>query len=170
MDGIRHIRQWPGAVAQNRGANGLLRGAGLHRLEFPVEIDSRHTTGTGVPFALSGLAWLGSPGGDWLGPWFPDPNQPLVIYEDNPAVTEARRAIDALGETRPAWRRENAVTRTKRDERTLDQRLAMLKHALFGLASPAEHGDSVAAAIKWDRETALAVIAGVAALAACGKP
>jgi len=29
------------------------------------------------------------------------------------------------------------------------------------------HGDDVAAQIRWDREHALAVIAGVAALAAC---
>jgi hypothetical protein len=86
------------------------------------------------------------------------------------AVTEARRAIDALTEIRPAWPTENDVRLTKAVDRTFDQRLAMLKHALFGLASPAAHGDEVAASFNWSRETALAVIAGVAALAACGKP
>ncbi len=47
------------------------------------------------------------------------------------------------------------------------KRLGMLRHALRGLASPAMHGDDVAAQIRWDREHASAVIAGVAALAAC---
>jgi hypothetical protein len=41
------------------------------------------------------------------------------------------------------------------------------RHALHGLASPAGHGDEVADSITWDRPTALAVIAGVSALAAC---
>ncbi len=36
------------------------------------------------------------------------------------------------------------------------------------LASPAPHGDHSAGEIKWDREKALVVIAGVAALVACG--
>jgi len=53
--------------------NGLMKGAGRHRLQFPVDIDSRNTIGTGVPFALRGQAWLGAPGGDWLGRWFTDP-------------------------------------------------------------------------------------------------
>ncbi len=263
--------------------NALFKGAGIHRLQFPVEIDSRHTIGPAVAFAIGGNAWLGQAGGDWLGPWFPDPSQQSVTYDDpfsatfilpltdeqlavieqrragsdlrfafdiqvalgydpavadkaaddrwptkafqdavhvhaatwvrmlsqvntgtslaivlpvpldytaaarvgahlraaiskvnnndcDGAVTEARRAIDALSEIRPAWPPEKAVTPTDSRERTFDQRLAMLKHALFGLASPAAHGDKVAASIKWNRETALAVIAGVAALAACGGP
>jgi len=65
----------------------LFKGAGLHRLQFPVEIDSRHTIGAGVAFAIGGNAWLGQAGGDWLGPWFPDPMQQSVVYEDPFATT-----------------------------------------------------------------------------------
>jgi len=84
------------------------------------------------------------------------------------AVTEARKAIDAMDGKQPGWDSERHVAGIRKDERTLDQRLAMLRHALHGLASPAAHGDEAAAEIRWNRETALAVIAGVAALAACG--
>ena len=61
--------------------NGLLKGAGIHRLQFPVTLDARNTMKTGVPFTLSSQAWLGMPGGDWLGPWFmlTDPNQVHVV-------------------------------------------------------------------------------------------
>jgi hypothetical protein len=83
------------------------------------------------------------------------------------AVTEARKAIDAMDGTTPSWQPERQIVAINKEERTLDQRLAMLRHALHALASPAAHGDHVAAEIKWDRERALAVIAGVAALAAC---
>jgi hypothetical protein len=80
------------------------------------------------------------------------------------AVTEARKAIGATG---GSWPTEAVVTSIAKDQRTRDQRLAMLRHALHGLASPAAHGDAVAATIKWDRETALVVVAGVSALAVC---
>jgi hypothetical protein len=83
-------------------------------------------------------------------------------------VTEARKAIDAMDGKAPGWQSERQIAALKKEERTLGQRLAMLRHALHGLASPAAHGDDVAAVIKWDREHAMAVIAGVAALAACG--
>ncbi len=83
-------------------------------------------------------------------------------YED--AVTAARRAIDDMG---VSWLAERSVVQTQKDQRTLEQRLAMLRHSLHALASPSAHGDAVAASIKWDREKALAVIAGVSALAAC---
>jgi hypothetical protein len=61
--------------------NGLFKGAGLHRLQFPVTLDARNTIKSGVPFTLSGQAWLGTVGGDWLGPWFvhTDPHQALVV-------------------------------------------------------------------------------------------
>jgi hypothetical protein len=39
-------------------------------------------------------------------------------------------------------------------------------HALHSLARLGAHGDPVAGAIVWDRETAMSVIAGVSALAA----
>jgi hypothetical protein len=84
------------------------------------------------------------------------------------AVTEARKAIDAMDGIAPSWQTERQIVATRKEERTLDQRLTMLRHALHALASPAAHGDHAAAEIKWDREKALAVIAGVAAMVACG--
>ena len=83
------------------------------------------------------------------------------------AVTEARKAIDAMDGRAPDWQSERQIATIRREERTISQRLGMLRHALHGLASPAAHGDDVAAEIKWDRENALAVIAGISALAAC---
>lgn len=82
-------------------------------------------------------------------------------------MIEARKAIDAVGSARPKWPSEKEILGVERDKRTVDQRLGLVRHALFGLASPAAHGDDVAVEIKWDREKAMAVIAGVAALAAC---
>jgi hypothetical protein len=55
-------------------------------------------------------------------------------------------------------------------QRSLDQRLSLLRHGLHGLASPSAHGDPVADTINWDWPTAVAVIAGVSALAACRRP
>jgi hypothetical protein len=83
-------------------------------------------------------------------------------YQD--AVMAARRAIDDMA---TAWATEKSVVSTVREKRTLDQRLSLLRHALFSLASASAHGDPVAGSITWDRENAMAVIAGVAALAAC---
>lgn len=83
------------------------------------------------------------------------------------AVVAARRAIDDMG---TGWASEKSVVSTARDKRSLDQRLSLLRNALFSLASPPAHGDPVAASIKWDRENAMTVIAGVAALAACRPP
>src|ERR1017187_788392 len=83
-------------------------------------------------------------------------------YQD--AVMAARRAIDDMG---TAWATEKSVVATARDKRTLDQRLALRRHALFSLASASAHGDPVAGSITWDRENSLTVIAGVSALAAC---
>jgi hypothetical protein len=36
----------------------LFRGAGLHRLRFPVTLDTRGTLPNGMPLHLSGQAWL----------------------------------------------------------------------------------------------------------------
>jgi hypothetical protein len=83
------------------------------------------------------------------------------------AVTEARKAIDAMDGNVPDRQAERQIAAIRKQERTLGQRLGMLRHALHGLASPTAHGDDVAAEVKWDRENALAVIAGVASLAAC---
>jgi len=54
-----------------------------------------------------------------------------------------------------------------RHDRTLEQRLAMLRHSLFSIACLDAHEDEVTVTVDWDREKALAVIAGVSALAAC---
>lgn len=260
--------------------NGIMRGAGLHRLTCRIQMDARNTIPGGVSVTLSGWAWLSLPGMDWLGGWTTE--RPVVTREGQPfdavlvlpltdeqlavieqrragsdidiqfdsnivlgfdpdhidgsendrwpersfqervhiyrdtwvrllgqvsvatslavvlpvplgpgasarvgghlreairkvndgecrdAVIEARKAVDALGSARPKWPSEKEVTSIDRDKRTAGQRLALLRHALHGLASPAAHGDDVAVEIKWDREQALAVIVGVAALAACG--
>ena len=256
--------------------NGLHRGAGLHRLTLPVELDTRTTLGAGVPITLNGNAWLGVTRGDWLGPLLVDdqlvtrdvqftatialalsdeqlavielrragsdlqlwlegqavlgydpavadgtpserwPSKPfsdcipvlgetwtrllsqaaagmtlaVVVpvpldasvagrvgvhlrnaiakvndgeYED--AVSAARKAIYALGD---GWASETSVMNVaNRDDRTLEQRLAMLRHSLFSIACLAAHEDEVTVTVDWDREKALAVIAGVSALAAC---
>jgi hypothetical protein len=83
------------------------------------------------------------------------------------AVTAARRAIDAMG---AGWASEKNIASVDKAQRSLDQRLSLVRHALHGLASPSAHGDPVADAIKWDRPRAMAVIAGVSALAACRQP
>jgi hypothetical protein len=258
-----------------------MRGAGLHRLTFPISLDARNTMSGGVPVALSGWAWLSMNGTDWLGSWsterpvvtrvepfdatvvLPLTDEQLAVIEqrragsdirvqldgnvvlgydpkaaagsDNDrwpersfqetvhiyrdswgrlltqvstatslavvvpvpldataaarvgtnlreairkvnngeygdAVIEARKAVDAMDGQAPGWEAERRIAAVKKEERTASQRLAMLRHALHGLASPAAHGDDLATEIKWDRENALAVIAGVAALAAAYKP
>jgi hypothetical protein len=83
------------------------------------------------------------------------------------AVTAARRAIDAMG---GGWASEKSIVSIAKAQRSLDQRLSLLRDALHGLASPSAHGDPVADTINWDRPTAMAVIAGVSALAACRRP
>jgi hypothetical protein len=58
----------------------LLRGAGLHRLTFPVTLDGRNTMLGGVPVALSGWAWLCMNTMDWLGSWSTE--RPVVTREE----------------------------------------------------------------------------------------
>jgi hypothetical protein len=259
-----------------REPNALMRGAGMHRLTFPVELDARNTISGGVPITLSGHAWLSMSSTDWLGTWTTervvvsqegltfdavivltlndeqlavieqrraggdlrlmldvnvvlgyDPaassgdqntrwpassfQENLYIYGDawrrllhqtalatslavvvpvpldggaaakvgthlreairkvndgeyGDAVLAARRAIDSMGTD---WIAEKAAVQTQKDQRSLHDRLSALRHALHALASPSAHGDEVADSIRWDREKALAVIAGVSALAAC---
>jgi hypothetical protein len=262
----------------------IFKGAGVHRLQFPVTLDVRNTIKTGVPFTLSGQAWLGTVGGDWLGPWFmlADPNQMLVVqrfgafdativlpltdeqlavieqrrassefmsfwfdvqivlgydpdvaagpaekhwparvvqahvdvYADQwvrllrqagagtslavvvpvpldgspahavgtalrealrkvgdrewgDAATAARKAIEEIDHLHGKWPTLKEIADVNRDDRTLDQRLALLRHGLHAIASLSPHTGPVPASVNWDREKALAVIAGVAALAAC---
>jgi hypothetical protein len=82
------------------------------------------------------------------------------------AAVAARRALDVLSEE---WPHEAQVRSTPARERTLGQRLGLLRDALYSLAGAAPHGDSTASAIGWDRERSLAVIAATAALCACAK-
>jgi hypothetical protein len=58
----------------------LMRGAGLHRLTFPISLDSRNTISGGVPVALSGWAWLSMTGMDWLGSWSTE--RPVITREE----------------------------------------------------------------------------------------
>jgi len=257
----------------------LHKGAGLHRLLFQAELDTRNTIDVGVPVDLRGQAWLGANRSDWLGAWFTDKpvvtqkdfefpatfvlpltdeqlavieqrragsdiqlgidvdvvlgydpavatgsgdeRWPTQTYQDHitiqgetwvrllegagaglslavvvpvplsadaaartgshlreairkvnlghydDAVTWARKAVEATG---GVWPAEDAITKVKPSERPFNLRLALLRQALFSLASPAAHDDQVAATFKWDREKALAVIAAVSALAACTPP
>jgi hypothetical protein len=62
-----------------REPSALMRGAGLHRLTFPVELDARNTIGGGVPVTLSGYAWLTMSGMDWLRSWATE--RPIVSQE-----------------------------------------------------------------------------------------
>lgn len=87
-------------------------------------------------------------------------------YSD--AVTEARKAIESIHEPERNLKAAKAVLATNQEARTLNQRLSLARYAIYGLASPAAHGDTSAFAVKWDRESAMAVISGVAALLACG--
>jgi hypothetical protein len=86
------------------------------------------------------------------------------------AVIDARRAIEKMdavlgaGDTRKSTIK--AIADIDAEQRTEAQRLALLRHALFSLASPPAHADERAATFTWNRETALAVVAAVAALAA----
>jgi len=48
----------------------------------------------------------------------------------------------------PNWETERHIAGIRKEERTVGQRLAMLRHALHGLASPAAHGDDTATEIK----------------------
>lgn len=80
------------------------------------------------------------------------------------AVIAARKAIESMG---TGWTPEKSIVQTPKEDRSLEQRLAMLRHSLHALASPSAHSDDIAESIMWDREKALAVIAGVSALAAC---
>lgn len=60
-------------------------------------------------------------------------------YRD--AAMAARRAIDDMD---ARWATEKSVVSTTPARRTLDQRLSLLRHALFSLASASAHGDPVA--------------------------
>jgi hypothetical protein len=83
------------------------------------------------------------------------------------AVITARKAIEAMD---TSWPGERTIVQIAKEDRTLTQRFAMLRHSLHALASPSAHSDDIAESIHWDREKALAVIAGVSALAACKSP
>jgi hypothetical protein len=86
------------------------------------------------------------------------------------AVIDARRAIEtmdrAFGELDAGQAAMKAIVDIPPVDRTQEQRFALARHALFSLASPSAHGDAHADTFTWDRETAVAVIAAVAALGA----
>jgi hypothetical protein len=86
------------------------------------------------------------------------------------AVIDARRAIETMDRAFGDLDTRHAAIRTIVDipptERNQEQRFTLVRHALFSLASPSAHGDAHADTFTWNRETALAVIAAVAALGA----
>ncbi len=55
-------------------------------------------------------------------------------------VTAARRAMDALDHMHGSWLTEKSIVSVKQEDRTLEQRLALLRHALYSLASAAPTG------------------------------
>jgi hypothetical protein len=86
------------------------------------------------------------------------------------AVIDARRAIEtmdrAFGDLDAGQAAMKAIVAIPPMDRTQEQRFALARHALFSLASPSAHADAHADTFTWDRETAVAVIAAVAALGA----
>ncbi|MET8150921.1 hypothetical protein ACIBSW_00875 [Actinoplanes sp. NPDC049668] len=95
-----------------------------------------------------------------------------LITDGQPAkaVVDARRAIEVadtvFGDLQANNAAMKAITDIAPNDRTQDQRFALLRHALFSLASPPAHGDAKANQFVWSREAAVAVISSVAALAA----
>jgi hypothetical protein len=85
------------------------------------------------------------------------------------AVTEARKAMESIQDTDRSLKAARNALAIGKDNRSLEQRLSLLRYAVYGLASPAAHGDDNASTVEWGRETALAAIAGVAAALACGS-
>jgi hypothetical protein len=86
------------------------------------------------------------------------------------AVIDARRAIETMdsvfGTLNAGQAAIKAIADIAPSDRTQEERFALLRHALFSLASPPAHGDPKAAAFTWNRETATAVVSAVAALGA----
>ena len=85
------------------------------------------------------------------------------------AVVAARKAVYELDNLHGKWPTLKQIAQVDRDDRTLDERLALLREGLFSIASLYPHTGAVPASVNWDREKALAVIAGVAAMAACSE-
>jgi hypothetical protein len=86
--------------------NAIMRGAGMHRLTCRVALDARNTIAGGVPVALSGWAWLGMTGMDWLGSWSTE--RPVVTRQDQPfdatLVLSAYRRSDRGYRAAAGWR------------------------------------------------------------------
>jgi hypothetical protein len=85
------------------------------------------------------------------------------------AVIDARRVIeildDVFGDLKKSKAEIKAIADITADQRTQDQRFALLRHALYSVASPPAHGDRDALAFTWQRDNAMTVLAAVAALA-----
>jgi hypothetical protein len=73
------------------------------------------------------------------------------------------RAFGELDTRRAAIK---AIVDIPPEDRTQEQRLALVRHALYSLASPPAHGDANADTFTWNRVTAIAVIAAATALGA----
>jgi hypothetical protein len=66
------------------GPQGLIAGAGLHRLMFYAHVKA-HAMPAGVPVTLSGEAFLSGGMHDWLGPWSVE-HQPVTRDDGQPDV------------------------------------------------------------------------------------
>lgn len=84
-------------------------------------------------------------------------------YED--AVVTARKALEAF----EGFPSEKSIVTAAPDPRTrsYQDRSVMLRHALHSIASLAAHDEPGTQPVRWTRENALSVIAGVAAFVAC---
>lgn len=123
--------------------------------------------GIGSSLAVVVPVPLGPGAGREIGDHLREAVRKINAGEYSDAVIEARKAIDVMRALSGEDESERAIVQIKSFERTLRQRLALVQSALHSLASPAAHGDPNATAIRWTRETALAAVAGIAALAAC---
>ena len=206
------------------GPQGLIAGAGLHRLMFYAHVKA-HAMPAGVPVTLSGEAFLSGGMHDWLGVWSVehqpvtrDDGQPdvvtilLPLTDQQLAVIEHRRAgadlqiqlnLDVtLGYHRLAkgsagkdtWPvrafQETIFVQRESWVRLLTQapagtslavvvpvpldggaaKVGALLREAIEKVNKGEYGDAVTDTINWDRPAAMAVIAGVSALAACRRP
>jgi hypothetical protein len=130
-----------------------------------VRLLRQASTGTALAVVVP-VPLDGSPG-QAVGTLLREALRKLNDREWGDAVTAARKAIEELDNLHGRWPSLREIADTNRDDRTLDQRLALLRHGLHAIASLSLHVGDVAKSVRWDREKALAVIGGAAALAAC---
>jgi hypothetical protein len=83
------------------------------------------------------------------------------------AVGEARKCFDVMEAQGITPENLKTIADETRDKRSLSQRFSLLSHGLHAVSGPATHADPNAKTMVWNRETAMAVVAGITALVAC---